>query len=533
MKILIIVPKYTLKTGQSYDYYFPFGLGYISAVLKNAGYEVHCLNLNHINGKVEKIIKSHLDFNEYDFVCTGNNAMGYIITEKILNAVRKHKSNPKIILGGPIITTEPELIFNSLKPDFGVIGEGEETIIQLVECLNENKDLKEVKGIIYKNNLELVKTEKREAVEDLNSLPIPDFEGIGFAEQIKNMHGNYVYYTLFNNPKVYPILGSRSCPFQCTFCYHDSKYRKRSIDNIMMELNLMVKRHKINVICIYDECFALNKERLLEFCEKINKLREEISWELQWQCQLIVNTVNDDILNIMKNAGCYLISYGFESYSPIVLKSMRKYITPEQIDIALKKTLEHGIVVQANFIFGDIAETSETANVTLDYWEKNCKGQVFLDFIQPYPGSQIYKHCLEKGLIKDKLDFMKNKIGTDSLINMTNNMSNEEMEVLRKKVFELSSKYRIYIQPLSIHKIKFNTYLIKIKCPFCQEIVEYENMPIFNKYNYGLYVLCQKCHMRLTIVSLFQKMVYNNYSKLDKFVSFYLSIRKKLKTKRL
>ena len=116
------------------------------------------------------------------------------------------------------------------------------------------------------------------------------------------------------------------------------------------------------------------KKRLLEFCDGIKKLKSEISWDLKWSPQLTVHSVDGDLLKIMKEAGCELISYGFESFSPIVLKSMGKPITPQQIDNAIKETLKAKIAIQANFIFGDIAETKETAEETLNYWKNHCKG---------------------------------------------------------------------------------------------------------------------------------------------------------------
>jgi radical SAM superfamily enzyme YgiQ (UPF0313 family) len=517
VKILLIIPRYNFTDIANYNYSFPLGLGYISSALKKAKYNIDCLNLNHTNGKINDILNAILNRNKYDFILTGNNALGYAIIETIINSVRKHHSKPKIILGGPIITSAPEIVFNALNPDFGVLGEGEETIIELLTFLEKEKDLAKVNGIIYKNNEgKIIRTPKRKPIENLDSIPFPDFEGFGFSKQIDNFDCNYVYHcNHFDHPRIFPLLASRSCPYQCTFCYHDSSYRRRSMKNIMKELNFMVKKYKINTILIYDECFAIDKKRLLDFCKRITKLKKEISWDLRWTCQLRVENVDADILKIMKESGCEAISYGFESFSPIVLKSMRKNITPEQIDKAFKETIKAKIYCQGFFIFGDTVETMKSAKTTLSYWEKNCAGQIGLGFIQPYPGSEIYKKCIKKGIIKDELDFIKNKIsqmGTRGLwLNMTDKMEDKEIKWLRNKLLDSTGKYFKFVLPLSLKQENKDHYCVEVKCPFCKTITKYGNCLIKNKFSYGFLLICRDCHKHFFVVSSFQKLAYRFY----------------------
>lgn len=510
IKILIVVPRFF---EYEHHYIFPVGLGYISSVIKKEGYDVDCLNLNHYKGTINELVTKKLNEKKYDFVCTGNNALGYAETRAIVEASKKHESKPRFILGGAMITSEPKLIFEDLKPDFGVIGEGEETIVELLDCLNRGKNLSKVKGIIFKKGGETFLTEKRMLIENIDSLPFPDTEGLEFSKQLENMHCNDYYFThVFDYPKLYPILGSRGCPFNCTFCYHYSRYRKRSVDSIMQELNAVVKKYKINIILLNDECFAVDKERLYEFCRRIKKFREELSWELRWAMQLTVQHVNEEMLKIMKDAGCDSVSYGFESYSKEVLRSMRKPITPEQINKALHETIKAGIGIQANLIFGDIAETEATSTETLDWWKKNAQGQVGLGFIQPYPGSEIYEHCLKKGIIKDRLNFIKNEIAADHWYNMTDNMTDKEIGRLKKEILDSAGKYCRFVKPISIKKQQEKVYEVKVKCPFCRHINDYKNCFVPVKWRYGFYMLCRSCKMRFFIVGEVQKLAYRYYS---------------------
>ncbi len=535
MNILLVVPRYSLENKPNYNYVLPIGLGYIYSVLVKAGHNVDGLNLNHIAGSAEEIITKKLNSKKYDFVGTGNNALGYAITEIIIRTAKNHPSKPKTLLGGPIINSEPELIFNDLNPTFGVIGEAEETIVELVDAVEKVKDLKKVKGIMYKDSTgKLIQTLPREPPKDLDSIPFPNYEAFGIEKQLDNISTNYAYYANFSdNTRAYPLLASRSCPFQCTFCYHNSQYRKRSLKNIMQELSLAIKKYKINMICIHDECFALDKRRLDDFCREITKLKRETPWDLRWFCQLRVETIDAEILKKMKEAGCAIIGYGLESYSLPVLQSMKKNTTPEQIKKAVKLAFDNKLSLQSFFIFGDTAETVETAEETLNYWKDYCKnGQVGLLFIQPYPGSEIYKRALKKGVLKDKLNFIKN-LTIWNWFNLTDNMTDKEVSQLKRKVLDMVSKYTKFIRPRKLNKMKNGNYEIEIKCPFCKKVVNYKNCQIGNRFSYGFGLICRNCSLRSFVVSPLQKFAYANYSWIRTFRDLELKILSTFKKKRL
>lgn len=535
MKILMVIPRYSLTNDINYKYMFPLGLGYISAAMRRAGYQVDCLNLNHHKGYIRDIINKSLSEKKYDIACTGGNALMYNTIETIINAVREHSSGPRVIIGGPVITSEPKVVFEALNPDVGVIGEGDETITDILACLEEDGDIRKIKGIVYRDkDGGTAFTQSREPVKDIDTLPMPDYDGFGFEEQLENMHTNdYYFYHEFDFPRFYLLLGSRGCPYKCTFCYHYSSYRARSIDNIMEEVDLMVKRHKINIIYLIDECFSIKEERLYEFCSRIKKYREELGWDLKWLCQLTVSSVDRKLLETMKDAGCFLISYGFESYSHAVLKSMHKPATPAKIDFALHETLKVGMGVQGSFIFGDVAETAETARETLDYWKNSCKGQVSLGFIQPYPGSEIYEHCLRKGIIKDKLSFLKNELSYGHVRNMTDRMTDEEINQLKRDIYDAISKYCEFVRPLSLKKIIKNVYDVKAQCPYCKDIRTYKSCHIDNRATYDFFMTCRNCHMRFYIVSMLRKIAYSNYAKLKDIGIFYYKIRDRIRKKRM
>ena len=505
MKILIIVPRSLSRDEKNYNYLFPLGLGYISSVLKQSGYQVACLNLNHHNGNVEKLIHDVLDTDgEFDFVCTGGLSPHYHRVKEIVGAVHSHESNTRIILGGGLISSEPELMFDVLNPDFIIIGEGEKAIVELLSCLDKNDNLCKVLGIGYRDqNGLLVCNKPQPAIMDLDSLPWPDFELFEFDTYLDNLKpSDQYFYDLFDFPRVYPLVCSRSCPYSCTFCFHPlgTKYRQRSLDSVMSELEYAIKRYRINLIAIYDELFSYDRERVYEFCRRIKKLFEEIPWECNWTCQMRVDGLDEAFLKTMKDAGCFMVSYGFESYSQPVLNSMKKHIIPEQIDNAVKTTLRSNVSLQGNFIFGDKAETAQTAKETLDYWKHNKEAGIQLGFINPYPGTELYNNCINKGIIKDKLDFIENRIF--DVFNMSDAMTDEEFDKLKFDVYEAEAKYSVYVRPLSVKKAENGTYNFKVKCPHCNEIIEYMNYEaVTSELFFNIMVYCRNCRYRFTMIS--------------------------------
>ena len=495
--------------------------------MKNAGYEVDCLNLNHHSGTIKEIVTKQLDNKIYDIVCSGHTGIGYAVIEKIVQATREHISKPKVILGGALITSEPELMLNALKPDFEVIGEGEITMVELLDDIGKNKELKNINGIGYIENGKLVFTKSREQIQDLDLLPLPDFDGFGFNEYLDNMTSDNLYGEL-DNPRTYPLLASRGCCFFCSFCYHTlgGGYRERKIDNVINELKGAIEKYKINSIEIYDDLLSINRDRLFELCKKLKELN------CKWTCQLSVLNLDKELLQTLKDSGCNTVSFGFESYNQDVLRSMRKPITPEKINNAIKLCMEVKMGIQGNFIFGDTAETKETAKETLNYWKENAKGQILIGFIQPYPGSEIYKRCVEKGIIKDKLDFIKNKINHTNWYNMTEKMTDEEVLQLKKDILRARRKYAYYLIP-QIKKIDNQKYNLHKICPFCDKEQIFKNCLIKNKKYFVKVRQCRDCNMRFFLVSRLYKFTIDYYQQLDFFRRNYLSIRDKFLKKRI
>jgi len=511
----MVIPRYEKTLKKTYNYLFPIGIGYILSSIKNAGYNINCLNLNHCNGTLERNLIRELNKIKYDFVMIGSNTLGYLEVGEIIKICNSHKSLPKTVVGGTLITGEPKLVFKNLNVDYGIVDEGDEAIVELLKRYEKCKELTGILGVLYKNKKgEIVYNGDRAPPKNLDKIPFPDYGSMGISEFLDNQNPNMSYiHSAFDFPRVYYMVGGRSCPFRCTFCWHYNHcVRFRSIDNIMKELNERVKKYKINRLYILDECFAIDKKRLIEFCYKMQKLRKDIDWDLKWVTSIRVTIINESLLKLLKESGCDTISYGFESYDSEVLKSMRKGITPKQIDYALKQTMKAKISMQGNFIFGDVAETKETAYKTLNYWKKECNGQIHLGFIRPYPNSAIYKYCIEKKIIKNKTDFLKDLVIDNHLARNFSKMSDSEFNKLEKDVLLSLGKHRKIVTPLKMKKRANGNYDLLVKCPFCKKIISYGNYRIKNKLSYSSVLSCRNCKLRFYIANSLRKFALKHYN---------------------
>ena len=479
------------------------GIMYISSYMKDKGYDVDSLNMNHyLPNKLEEVLSE----NHYDVLGLGGLFIFLNDFKSIIKLTRKVSPSTKILLGGQIATADPEFAIGSIKPDYLIMGEAEHIMTDFLDALENDRDLKSVNGIIFSEGDQLIKTTDAIAPTDLDSLPYPDYEGFEFDYKLDN-------FPLIDQTSIHPenarqigIIASRGCPAKCTFCYliAGDNVRVRSTESVVSEIIYLKKRFNANDVVILDDLFATNKQRVLEFSEKIKPLN------IGWQCQMRVNQVDEEMLYVMKDAGCYQVSYGFESASKTVLKSMQKGITVKKIENAINLTRKAKITIQANFIFGDKAETYETAYETLKFARKYKFNR--LGKISPYPGTSLYTEFIKGGKVKDLETFYTTGRGDDGkMINMTK-MPDNEFQHLYKRVIWWEKNYREFGKITGINKIKIDPnqrsgmFNISVICPFCG--YESKDKKIYEKNTKLEYFLpkiwctCSDCNQRFYLYDL-------------------------------
>lgn len=500
MHSIIIAPRFPPNQRT-----IPLGLAYISSFLKKAGKDVDCLDLNHFVEPTEKTLRRYLHNKRYDVICTGGLSIYYHEIKEIVEHVRKIVPHAKIVMGGALVSSEPELMYDALKPDYMVVGEGEETLLELLEHLENNKTVNSIKGLVFRDSKgNIVFTGPRPRISDLDALPLPDYEAFGYSSYLDNMHPSDVeYYDIYDHPRVHGVIGSRDCPFKCTFCYHvlGGQYVQRSIDSIMNELEQVVRHYRINIITFYDQLFANEPKRVLELCSRIKPFLKSLPWECRWfVAGLRAPNISDALIKTMIDAGCFMTSFGLESYNLKVLKSFKKQITPQQIDRAVQIAFNNRISLWANFIFFDVAETVSSAQETLNYWKKNSKIGLELTHIRPFPGTAIYNHCVEKGTIRDKLRFIADR--SQECFNTSDLLTEEEFRDVQHDIAEAWALYRKYAVPKSMHRTGDGTISFSIRCPHCRKTTKYSN------YLYtwpGMKIYCRQCRKTFFTIPTVQR----------------------------
>ncbi len=360
VKILLIQPNYR----DIYSYAGskditpispPLGLAYIAAVVRENGFDVKIIEANALNLKHYQIKKEILKYNP-DYVAM--TASSSLINEanKLANLCPK---KIKIILGGIHASSIPEEILRDYKRiDIIVRGEGEETIINILK----GKPLEEIDGISFRKDNKIIHNKDSKFIEDLDSLPFP-------ARDLLPMN-KYFSFGARKYPIDYIVTG-RGCPYKCIFCSDwitaGRKLRMRSAENIIKEIEFLIKNYKVKEIDFQDDNFTLNHERVNKFCDLMIKkrLNKNIIWKVS-------NGVRCDRLTLpllkkMKKAGCYMLALGIESGNQEILNKMKKLERLGDIKNAVKWCKKAGIETRGLFIFGLPGENEKTMQDTINF----------------------------------------------------------------------------------------------------------------------------------------------------------------------
>lgn len=422
-----------------------------------------------------------------DVFMAGGLACHYRWLKTAVGKARK-KGIPTVV-GGGIVSAEPELMTHALECDYSVLGQGEETAVDLLRHLDSPE---RVPGVGFMRDGVFIETPARAEIKDLDAVPFPDHEAFGYRERLDRARpSDRDTLNWTDHPREYCLVASRSCPYHCTFCYHTSgyRYRRRSLDSVFAELDWAIPRYRINQVFLLDELFSEDKPRMLEFCQKFERLRRQLGWEIRWACAMRADSVDAEMLDAAKHSGCHIIGYGFESYSAAVLDSMRKRISPQDIERAIRLSLERGIFPQGNFIFGDRSETLDTAEKTLSFWRKHKDAGIELGAIVVCPGSPDYHYCVERNLIPDRLRHVTHNLFRP--LNMTT-MSEADFARLQIRIMKANSLEIVWVGPMF-----YEADRLSVECPFCFSTLRYENYRLgwFQKSR----VVCRRCNRRFFV----------------------------------
>ena len=409
----------------SYDHVFPMGVGAIAGVLKRDGHEFSVWNQD-MHHWPDDSLRTYLDENKFDVVIMSLIA-GYYQYQKmktLSKAINNSKNRPFYIMGGYGPTPEPEFFIKKSGCDVVCMGEGEVTISKLMNAIENKTSLKSVPGIAWLEDGKLQQTHRAPLVHDLDSLPPVPYE-------LFPMH----YYRMMRIPKanatdfVFPLMSARGCSFKCTFCYRmDPGYRMRSPESLLDEIEKLHKDYGITYISFQDDLLMSSVEHTEAVC--LEFLKRDLP--VKWDCNGRLNYCSEELLWLMKDAGCDFINYGIESMDQKVLNNMKKGLRPEMIIRGVEDTLKVGISPGLNFLFGNKGDNKKTIKSAVDFISK------YDDFVQkrtirpvtPYPGSPLYYDAINMGLLdKDNPaeDFYERKhLNSDLICCNFTELSDEE-----------------------------------------------------------------------------------------------------------
>jgi radical SAM superfamily enzyme YgiQ (UPF0313 family) len=401
MKILLIQPPNFNKLfcespnrlqGQV-GFYPPLGLMYIASYLRKFSHHDVAI----LDTLIEKMdyedISEQIRIHNPDAVGISVTSFTLIDAYKTAQIVKETKPDTRVIMGGPHINLYPRETLGLPAVDIVVRGEGEITMKELLDQMQEESSLTKIEGIGYKINGKLYFTKNREFIKDLDILPFPARDITPFKK----------YYSIFGTDRTSTILmTSRGCPYSCAFCFRESGsyFRARSAKNVVDEIEQCC-RMSISEFFIFDETFTINKKRVQDICDEI--IRRDL--QIQFDMRTRVDIVCEELLTKLKKAGCKRIQYGVESGSQKILNLMKKGITIEQIYETFRLTKKIGIDTYADFMLGYPTETKEDMYKTISFAMELNPDFVQFAITTLYPGTELYQTAFKKQILDS--DFWK------------------------------------------------------------------------------------------------------------------------------
>jgi len=373
----------------------PLGMLYIATILKNEGIEVSMIDEAaqgfSMRGTVDWVKKENPDILGFS-TCSSSGRKAAMIAEK----VKKENPNIVIVFGNIYATFNAERVLKKYPfVDVIVRAEGEHTSLELVKCLEKNRNLKEVLGITFRKKNRVIATPDRPLIKDIDAIPLPDRELLD-AEYHNTTAGINVAPKKFSS-----FVSSRGCVFRCRFCgcrrLARNLWRSRSVENILEELHLLASEGYKQLMFV-DDNFTLNPKRVVKLCQRMRKEKLDIEWISEGR----VDQCHYEMIREMVKANCRMMYFGIESANQKVLNYYNKQTTPEQAKVAVKNARKAGVdVIVGSFILGAPNETRQEIQNTLKFAEKLKVDIPQFNILAAFPGTDIWDELEMKGFLNE------------------------------------------------------------------------------------------------------------------------------------
>jgi radical SAM superfamily enzyme YgiQ (UPF0313 family) len=389
------------------------GLAYLAALLRDKGYEVSLIDANILNLSKEQIIDKINEIKP-DYVLYNAITDNLHDTISWIRGIRKEYDKP-VIIGGPHMEIYPKETLTHECIDYGVVGDGWETLPELLNALEKKRDLTAVKGLVFRKDGEVVMTEKRAKTVSLEDVPFP----------ARDLLPNEKYDMIASKAKPLTIMiTALGCPFRCTYCCTDTNLRARSAEHIVAEVEECINKYGIKEIEFYDETFTVNKKTMKRFLDLI----EEKGLKFNFSVRTRVDCVDEELIQRMAKNGCVRINFGIESGDENVLKATNRNMSIDTIRKSVKLANDAGIMTFGFFMIGLPQDTKESIEKTLKLML-----ELDLDFMQlnkftMLPHTEMYEDYKKETGKDFWREYTLGKVTLDDFKRDYINISEEELD---------------------------------------------------------------------------------------------------------
>jgi len=419
MRLLLIEPPFERFQGIK-RCFFPLGIASLAAYVRPKGYDILVYDAE--LGQETEIVPYAEAAKAYERFLQGLADPGHYIWQEVRQKIRdfapdvvgiscatvKYEPalkiaalakewNPEVqvVLGGCHPTVLPQVVIKEQVVDFVVRGEGEVTMLELLECLeNGRRGLEDVLGLSFKVKDKIRHNPPRPLMPNLDAIPYPARD-------------------LLDNCQAYDpedmglLMGSRGCPFECTYCASENMWgrrvRYRSVENILGEIKEVWQRFGTTQFSFEDDSFTSRKKLVLEFCDRL--IEEKLP--IKWSAITRIHLLNDELLERMRAAGCNHIRVGIESGSDKVLRATKKHLTVSQIRQGAEVLRRHKIYWSAYFMAGLPCETEEDIRATIQLMKEIKPDYCTLSIFTPYPGTEIFEELRREGVVQEEMNWAR------------------------------------------------------------------------------------------------------------------------------
>lgn len=366
------------------------GLLILASIARKQGHKVLFRDFLNTGKEQDAAIEEVLGL-KVDLVGISSNTDTIFQAQELASGVKQVRKDVVTLIGGPHISAVPVETMKCCRDfDIGFIGEAEQSFSILVNSDFSIDSLRRIKGICFRSGENIIVNERQPFIFNLDNLPFPAWDLI---EDIRIYRPAV---TNFKREPVFSLMTSRGCFGRCIFCdrgVFGNRVRMHSADYVIRMVRQLRQKYGIKEIIFYDDNMVFNKRRLKEICSLI--LKE--SNHLNWSCSARVDIVDKETLRMMKNAGCWQISYGIESGSQEILNTLRKGITVDKIRKTAGLMREIGLSMRGYFIIGNPGESLKTLKETLNLIRELPLDDILVEYMTPYPGTELYNNVRQYG----------------------------------------------------------------------------------------------------------------------------------------